>query len=61
MTAEKHFVKIAEACKITGVSSYYLRSRCRDWSIPCIRSGPVYMINLQALLRKLDEESEGKR
>jgi len=61
MTTEKRFVKIKEACAITGCSQYYLRKRCRDGSIPCVMSGPVYMINLPALLRMLDEESEVKR
>lgn len=61
MTTEKKFVKIKEACLLTGLSQYYLRNGCRDGSIPCVMSGPVYMINLPALLRKLDAESEGKR
>ncbi len=61
MTTEKKFVKIKEACVLTGLSQFYLRKHCRDGSIPCVMSGPVYMINLPALLRKLDEESEGKR
>lgn len=60
MTTEKRFVKIKEACAITGLSQYRLRIMCREGSIPVLRSGTVYLINLPALLRQLDAESEGR-
>lgn len=47
------FQKIPEACKITGLSQYYLRKGCKDGSIPHIKSGPTYYINVPALLEKL--------
>ena len=52
----KPFQKIPEACRTTGLSQYYLRRGCRDGSIPHIKSGSVYMINVPALLRQLGAE-----
>lgn len=58
--AEKNvpFMKIKDACAVTGLSQYFLRNGCKDGSIPCIKSGTVYLINVPALLRKLDADSE---
>lgn len=50
------FLKLTEASKVTGLSTYYLRSGCRDGSIPCVLSGTTYYVNIPALLRKLDAE-----
>lgn len=47
------FQKIKEACATTGLSQFYLRNGCKDGSIPHIRSGGVYYINVPALLEKL--------
>lgn len=52
------FMKIEDACRATGLSTYYLRRGCRDGSVPHIKSGKVYYINVPALLRKLDADSE---
>ena len=49
------FQKIPEACKTTGLSQYFLRKGCKDGSIPHIRSGPTFYINVPALLEKLSE------
>lgn len=48
------FQKIPDACRITGLSQHYLRSGCKDGSIPHIKSGPTYYINVPALLKKLE-------
>lgn len=48
------FQKIPDACRITGLSMYYLRNGCKDGSIPHIKSGGIYYINVPALLRKLE-------
>lgn len=53
------FQKIPEACKTTGLSQYFLRKGCKDGSIPHIRSGPTYYIDVPALLRKLGGEATG--
>lgn len=50
------FQKIQKACKTTGLSQYFLRKGCRDGSIPCVKSGTVYLINVPALLRQLGAE-----
>lgn len=54
------FQKIPEACKTTGLSQYFLRKGCKDGSIPHIRSGPTYYIDVPALLRKLGGEVVGR-
>lgn len=47
------FQKIPEACKTTGLSQYFLRKGCKDGTIPHIKSGPTYYIDVPALLQKL--------
>ena len=47
------FQKIPQASKTTGLSQYFLRNGCKDGTIPHIRSGAVYLINVPALLKKL--------
>ena len=54
------FMKIRDACRVTGISQYALRNGCKDGSVPCIRSGSVYLVNVPALLRKLNAESEAR-
>lgn len=53
MEKKTPFQKIPDACKTTGLSMYYLRKGCKDGSIPHIRSGATYFINVPALLKKL--------
>lgn len=50
------FMKIKDACRVTGLSCFYLRRGAKDGSIPCIKSGNTYYINVPALLRKLGVE-----
>lgn len=50
------FQKIKQASKTIGTSQYWLRNGCKDGSIPCIKSGGVYYINVPALLRQLGVE-----
>lgn len=50
------FQKIKDACKTTGLSQYYLRNGCKDNSIPHVRSGSTYYVNVPALLRQLGAE-----
>ena len=49
------FMRIPAASKATGLSQFYLRSGCRDGTIPHIKSGTVYLVNVAKLLRQLDE------
>lgn len=48
------FMKIKDAAQATGLSMYYLRNGCKDGSVPCIKSGTVYFVNVPRLLEKLD-------
>lgn len=50
---EAPFMKIKDACKVTGLSQFYLRRGVRDGSIPHIKSGTTYMVNVPALLKQL--------
>ena len=50
------FQKIAEACKTTGLSQYFLRQGCKDGTIPHIRSGSTYYINVPELLGQLNTD-----
>lgn len=52
--------KIPDACRTTGLSQYYLRRGCRDGTVPHIKSGPVYFVDVPALLEKLHNEAAGK-
>lgn len=52
------FQKIPEACRTTGLSQYYLRKGCKAGTIPHIRSGSTYYINVPELLRRLNAEGE---
>ena len=52
------FQKIPEACKSTGLSQYFLRKGCKDGSIPHIKSGPTYYVNVPALLEQLGVPSQ---
>ncbi len=45
------FMKISDACKATGLSKHYLRNGCKDGTVPHIKSGIKYLINVPALLK----------
>lgn len=51
------FQKIQEAAKTTGLSTYFLRRGVKNGTVPHIKSGTVYLINVPVLLRKLGAES----
>lgn len=50
------FQRVPAACRITGLSQTYLRAGCKDGTIPHIKSGSIYYINVPALLKKLNDE-----
>lgn len=54
------FQKIAEACKTTGLSQYYLRQGCKNGTIPHVKSGGVYYINVPALMETLGTGQNGQ-
>lgn len=47
------FQKIIQAAETTGLSQFYLRSGCKDGTVPHVKSGTTYFINIPALLEKL--------
>lgn len=54
------YQKIPDACRSTGLSRYYLRKGCKDGTVPHIRSGTVYLVDVPALLEKLRREATGQ-
>ena len=52
------FQKINAACKTTGLSAYFLRQGCKAGTIPHLKSGSTYFINIPSLLRSLDAGNE---
>lgn len=58
---ETPFMKIGDAARQTGLSCYYLRNGCKDGSVPHVKSGKTYFVNIPALLRKLGAESEVRK
>lgn len=43
------YQKIKDACRATGLSQYYLRKGCIEGTVPHIRSGRVYYVDVHAL------------
>lgn len=50
------FMKIGAASRVTGLSQYFLRQGCKDGSVPHVKSGTVYLVNVPKLLRQLDAD-----
>lgn len=48
------FQRIPDACRITGLSQYYLRRGCIDGTVPHVKSGTTYFVNVPELLKKLN-------
>ena len=55
-TRDQPFQRIPQACMTTGLSQHYLRAGCKDGTIPHVRSGQTYLVNVPALLRQLGAE-----
>lgn len=54
--ANAPFMKIGAASMATGLSQYFLRQGCKNGTVPHIKSGSTYLINIPKLLRQLDAE-----
>lgn len=50
------FQRIDDAARITGLPRGYLRDGAKTGDVPCIWRGRTCLINVPALLRKLDAE-----
>jgi len=51
------FQPISGASRITGFSTGGIRKRCKDGTIPCIRVGKDYRINMPLWLEQLNQQS----
>ncbi len=60
MANDQPFQKITEACETTGLSAYYLRKGCKAGTIPHVKSGGVYYINIPALLNDFGDNTTAK-
>lgn len=52
------FQKFTEASRTTGLSQYFLRQGCKNGTVPHIKSGGTYYVNVPALLRQLGADGE---
>ncbi len=48
------YIRIKDACRTTGLSTYFLRKGCKDDSFPGVRCSDTYYINVPALLEQLN-------
>lgn len=55
----QRYQTIENACRTTGLSRYFLRAGCRAGTIPHIKSGRVYMVDIIGLYEKLSEKEKG--
>ncbi len=55
------FQKIPEACASTGLSQFFLRKGCKEGTVPHVRSGRTYLINVPELLRQLGATDDSER
>lgn len=54
----RRFQTIADATRTTGLSQYYIRRGCREGSIPHIKSGNKFLVNVPLLIERMDQMSE---
>ena len=51
------YMTIKDTSTAIGISQHLIRRLCKEGRCPHIRSGNKYMVNVPALLEKLDEQS----
>lgn len=56
--SSRQFQTIVDASRTTGLSQYFLRRGCWDHTVPHIRVGAKYLVNVPALLQRLNEQSQ---
>lgn len=52
------FQNFADASRTTGISQFALRQGCRSGTLPYIRCGTTYLLNMKLLMERLDEMSQ---
>lgn len=57
------FQRIKDAATTTGLSQFFLRKGCKDGSVPCVKSGTTFYIDVPSLIAKLrgNDRQEGDR
>ena len=53
----QRFQTIADATRTTGLSQYFIRRGCKDGSIPHVKSGSKFLVNIPLLLEAMDRQS----
>ena len=53
----QRFQTFADASRTTGLSQYFLRRGCKAGTIPHIKSGSKYLVNIPLLVQQLNEQS----
>ncbi len=51
------FQSVRGAAYITGLSAAYIRAGCKDGSIPCIKVGAEYRVNMPVWRAQLNTQS----
>ena len=59
--AERRFVTIRQAVRITGLSEVFLRAGVKTGRVPHVKSGNRALVNLPLLLEELDAASRGNQ
>lgn len=54
------FLSIKAAAQATGLSQVFLRAGCRDGSVPHIKAGVKFLVNMPLLLEHLDTASTAR-
>lgn len=50
-------VSINEAARITGLSRFSVREGCKNHTIPALKNGVVWLVNLPKLLEQIEQET----
>lgn len=58
MNSGKVFLSIRETCNETGLSQSFLRAGCKAGTVPHVKCGTKYLVNLPLLLERLNAESK---
>lgn len=53
----RRFQTIPEATRTTGLSQCFIRNGCRNGSIPHVKSGNKYLVNIPLMLEWMDQQS----
>lgn len=54
---EAPYQTLSGACRLTGLSTSFLREGCKRGTVPHIRCGSEYRVNVPLLLRQLEDEA----